>query len=260
MDQDQGFKPQQPEQAPRLGIVHLLGWMAGCAVVLAIYRGTTDWAKIDPEYRATLRLWQLAFGLLYGTALSGLGLLAWRRLRGQSTFPTMPGHWLLVLSGIGFLHDGLTSWIAGRILAHESLSPYGFSPYWLQQTLGWGGAALVGLGCCFVKGAPFHWRVFILLVTLVFFANALTHGLGAADQLSPLVLRRRLFSGSWPYYYGPLARVVGETTCVGMLPLLVWLDARARLRRDWLHWTGAVVVTGLAIVDVLQNFLTLRQF
>ena len=260
MDQDQTFKPAELEGQTRLGIVHLLGWMAGCAVVLAIYRGTTDWAKIDPDYRATLRLWQLAFGLLYGTALSGLGLLAWRRLRGQTTFPSMAGHWLLVFGGIGYLHDALTTWIAERILAASSLSADGLSPYYLQQSLGWGGAALAGLICCFAKGISIRWRVFVLFVTLVFATNAATHILGATTQLAPYFLRRPLFSGSWPYYLAALSRAVGESACVGFLPLLVWFDARAGLRRDWLHWTGVVVVTGLAIVDVTQNVLVLGQY
>jgi len=32
-----------------------------------------------------------------GTALAGLGLLVWRNLHGRSSFPSMPGHWLMIV-------------------------------------------------------------------------------------------------------------------------------------------------------------------
>jgi len=47
---------------------------------------------------------------------------------------------------------------------------------------------------------------------------------------------------------------------VSVLPLLVLLDARAGLRRDWLHWSGVVAVTGLALADITQNVETLLRF
>lgn len=231
--------------------------MAGCAVVLAIQQGMTDWKVIPSEYRSVVRIWQLVFGLLYGTALSGLGLLVWRRLRGRSTFPSMPGHWLLVFAGIGFIVDGLTAWLARRILFGNDR---GLDPHWLHQTLGWNAAAAVALVCCFVRDMPLRWRIFTVGVGLTFLANAATHSLAVVAQLSPLLLGRPLIMGSWPYYYGPFARVLGETTCLFVLSPLVWMDAATVPRRDWLHWSGVAVIVGLAIADVTQNVLWLVRY
>jgi len=103
--------------------------------------------------------------------------------------------------------DSLTAWIAGRILPDSNLSPY-----WVHQSLGWSAAALIGIPCCFAKGAPAHWRAIAVVGTLMLTVNAATHALGAVDQLAPYMVGRRPFSGRWPYYYGPLARVM-ESLC-----------------------------------------------
>jgi hypothetical protein len=55
-----------PSPRSRLGIIHLLGWMAGVAVVLALYRALTDWSEVKSEELDGVRHRHLAFGLAYG--------------------------------------------------------------------------------------------------------------------------------------------------------------------------------------------------
>src|SRR5687767_9409788 len=89
------------QRGNRLGVIHFLGWMLGCAVVLAIVR--LGAAPGNPTLADSLR--QLGYGLTYGTAASGLGLFLWRWRTGSGSGPTQPGHWLLVFGGIGLLLD-----------------------------------------------------------------------------------------------------------------------------------------------------------
>src|SRR5262245_43217923 len=91
--------------APRLGIIHLLGWMVGVSAVLAIFRATTEIENYPPSWLPWFRVQQLGFGMAYGTTISGLGLFLWRWWRAAPGAPSQPGHWLLVFGGIGIVID-----------------------------------------------------------------------------------------------------------------------------------------------------------
>ncbi|MEX2176536.1 MAG: hypothetical protein WD872_19380 [Pirellulaceae bacterium] len=96
---------QRPQ---KLAIVHLLGWTLGVAAVLGLYRAVMDLSGLPAEWQLGARLSQLGFGLAYGTALAGMGLFVWRWARGIGPGPSQPGHWLLVLGGVGLLTDIFT--------------------------------------------------------------------------------------------------------------------------------------------------------
>src|SRR6187431_308921 len=89
-----------PPRAGRLRIIHILGCMVGCAVVLTIYR--INRRSFNPQ-PLPLQLLQMSCNIAYGMALSCLALFAWRWRTGSGPLPMQPGHWLLVLCGVGYL-------------------------------------------------------------------------------------------------------------------------------------------------------------
>src|SRR5262245_42740928 len=125
-----------PARPIRLGIVHLIGWMASVGVALAILRITGDDADLPPGYRVSAQLTQMLIGIAYGTALGGLALLVYRRIWLGSKFPSQPGHWLFLLGSVGLLIDG-GSLVAARLVARSwnAERALRFPEYWFYQTL-----------------------------------------------------------------------------------------------------------------------------
>src|SRR4029079_1822087 len=121
----------------RLSIIHLLGWMLGCGVVLAMIRIAGD-ANRD----LSVQLRQLGLGLAYGTAISGLVLFLWRWRTCSGPGPTQPGHWLILFCGIGFLVDvGLS----GILEPLRWLNLLRWDVGFLHEALGWSVASLIGI-------------------------------------------------------------------------------------------------------------------
>ncbi|MCU0878846.1 MAG: hypothetical protein MUF06_13770 [Pirellulaceae bacterium] len=237
--------------SPRLGIVHLLGWTLGVAIVLGVYRAANAWQSQD-GVTPPMSPWALGFGLAYGTALGGLGLFLWRWWRGTGSGPTQPGHWLLVLGGIGFLLDvGLVPVSQALVmLRYGSITDYGHWVWMLHQCLGWLAATLVGLIVLFnLRGASWGWTIvallFVLSVGLVagLFVTAL-----AAAQLGAL--------GSWTWYLPMAVKTIGAAVVVTAILAAELADRRRGLSRDWLHTGGILAVSLLASVDIAINLRT----
>ena len=43
------------------------------------------------------RVYDSVMGLALGTILTGVGIMAYRRRRGGKSYPSLPGHWLMIL-------------------------------------------------------------------------------------------------------------------------------------------------------------------
>jgi hypothetical protein len=74
---------------------HLLLWVVGCAVGFAERRALMPADLPTDRYRLILfsnALW----GTAIGTILTGCSLLAYRRWRGDRSYPSRAGHWLLL--------------------------------------------------------------------------------------------------------------------------------------------------------------------
>src|SRR5262245_35581927 len=100
------MKPAKaPPTSRRLGFGHFLVWMAGVGVVLALFQVGTDFNEMNESLALRTRLMHLSLGVAYGTAISGVGLFLWWRLRGVEMRPTQPGHWLLVVGGLALIID-----------------------------------------------------------------------------------------------------------------------------------------------------------
>jgi hypothetical protein len=145
----------------QLGVSHLMVWVLGCALGFAAYRGLMPPWPMPMKTRILSWAYNLAMGSAFGTILTGTGVLVYRRLRGDRSYPCLPGHWLLFFGLAAALAD------AAAVVVFRSLLAAWFSPnaylwaYWLpyqmarnrpnlagmySQCVGWGlGAMLVSL-------------------------------------------------------------------------------------------------------------------
>jgi hypothetical protein len=261
------FQPDEPQEAGtpspsppiRLGIIHLIVWMASCAASLAILRLSTDESQLPPEYLLSTRLTHAIVGIAYGTALGGLLLLVYRRVWHGAKFPSQPGHWLFLLGTIGLLLDG-GALLAARLAARWWNPPHGlpFPEYWFYQTLGWSlGAAIGAVALWYIaRSQPRRWTALAVCVWLAVVTNAVTHSLPLARELSGVSipwLFGTWFFGTGPYYYAALLRLCGDALCLAMLLIAVVIEFRLRIPRDWLHWSGVFAGAALPLVDAANR-------
>jgi hypothetical protein len=74
---------------------HLLLWVVGCAVGFAERRELMQANLPTDRYRVML-FSSMIWGIALGTILTGCILLAYRRWRGNRSYPSRSGHWLLL--------------------------------------------------------------------------------------------------------------------------------------------------------------------
>lgn len=98
-----GESPFGPSPQPRLGIIHIMLWTAGSAMILAMYRAMVDFDDMPEQARAQWYVMQIGYSIAYGAALAGAILFAYRRLTKGTPFPVLPGHWLLLTWGLVFI-------------------------------------------------------------------------------------------------------------------------------------------------------------
>lgn len=192
----------------------------------------------------------MLIGIAYGTALGGLSLLVYRRVWQGARFPSQPGHWLFLLGTLGLLIDG-GALLAARFTARWWTQEHAlrFPEYWFYQSLGWSLGIVIGaVGLWFIfRSQPWRWVALATCVWLAVITNAVTHSLPLARELSGVSIPW-LF-GTWPYYYAALLRMFGDGLCLAMLLVALTIEFRARVPRDWLHWSGVLAGAALPIVD-----------
>lgn len=250
-------QPDEPDAAEtppprpiRLGIIHLIGWTASCGTALTLLRISSDESDLPPEYLFSSRLTQALVSIAYGTALGGLVLLVYRRVRHGTKFPSQPGHWLFLLGTIGLLLDG-GALLAARLAARWWRPQHGlpFPEYWFYQTLGWSLGVVIGTVALWLiaRSQPRRWTVLAFCIWLVVATNAVTYSLPLARELSGVTIP--WLYGVWPYDLAVILRICGDGLCLAMLLFAVVIEFRARIPRDWLHWSGVFAGTVLLVVD-----------
>jgi hypothetical protein len=233
-------------RAPRLGIVHLLGWTLGVAVVLGIYRAANAWHSQD-SIAPSMSPWALGFGLAYGTALGGLGLFLWRWWRGTGSGPTQPGHWLLVFAGLGFCLDLFAMAAAEAIVYLWTGTIDGFRTFNLHQCLGWSLGALVALVVlCRLREASVGW---IVVTALLFVAMSLA----AMQHIISFVAAEAGALGSWTWQVPLVGKTIGVSIVLAALVVAEIADRRHGRPRDWLHAGGILAVTLLSLAELTAN-------
>jgi hypothetical protein len=145
----------------RLGIAHLLLWMATTGAVLGFVT-SPEAARNDSRVRhsATMervrdanRALAIAAAPAYGAALAGMVLALWRTVSRKFAFPVQPGHWLLQLVGVIPLAIA-AAWCVQRV---DRLA-FAFC-YWLGLVLA---ALLMAIGSWKSRNSRRWERIFLL--------------------------------------------------------------------------------------------------
>jgi hypothetical protein len=228
----------------RLGIIHFLGWTLGCALVLAILRASGEQEEIPAKFVFRARMYQLGFGLAYGTAFSGLGLFLWRWRTGQGPGPTQPGHWLILFGGIAVIVDLGTAGAVKCVLVWLGYKANDWRFNLWDRSIGFSiGLILILTVLALLRDASRLWTIFVVFLAAVLATNAIV------NIVSLYSLAHGARGGQWVWYIPEYAIVL--LSVVG-LPLLWLAEIADRIRglpRDWLHGGGIAAITALGLVS-----------
>jgi hypothetical protein len=173
---------------------HLLVWVVGCAVGFAAYHSIAPpLALLAPRGRTFVAGYTPAMGMAFGTILTGCGVLVYRRWRGDTSYPSRAGHWLL-LFGLAAAAADIAAVVAYNHRAvrdpYLSITPFliqfnGRNAPWpsmYHQTVGWGLGTMISLGFLLAvrRRLERHWCA-------VFFVFFLAAAILAAGQINTLV-------------------------------------------------------------------------
>jgi hypothetical protein len=252
---------------PRLQMGHLLIWIVGCAVGFAAYRSITPLRITTLRGQAIVSGYSLAMGTAFGTILTGCGLMAYRRWRGDTSCPSRAGHWLLWL-GLGTAAADVAAVVAYQYRAVQDPS-YPATPYLAQYNIGgagtwpamyhhaagWGVGAMIALGFLWAlrrRLGP-HW----LAVSLVF---SLISATLAAAHITSLVLAH--FRVDTRGLNRLLVHVYAGSILVGALAILwaIVRDRRSGVPGDGLHRLGVGTWLAIAAIQMVVYFLYLAWF
>ena len=245
-----GESPFGPSPQPRLGIIHIMLWTLGSAMILAIYRALAEFGSMPVEARAMWYVMQTGYSVVYGAALASVILFGYRRVTKGAPFPVLPGHWLLLIQGVVFtigFAGHMAMWVAQQWVDNFIPAMYGLAQ-WLAN-----GVAVLLLVAAILRLDDFsYWRRY-------FWASLVLHAIRATAGMMGTTWRTWLVAFSlqrWLYGLGAIVLAI-------WLLVVVVRDWRRGARRDWLHWTGVVVTLSgpvLFAVQMLWSILLDRGF
>jgi hypothetical protein len=251
---------------PRLQMGHLLIWVVGCAVGFAAYRSIAPPRfLLGPRGLAFVAGYSLAMGMAFGTILTGCGLLAYRRWRGDTSCPSRAGHWLL-LFGLAAAAADVAAVAAFQYqvmqdpdfltypntpyLAQFVSGPPGFSPMLYHHAVGWGVGALAALG--FLRALrdrlERHWLAVFLVFFIVSATLAVAHTTSLILSHYPVDTRRLNRLLVHPY---------AGSVVLGALAILsaVAKDRRSSGPGDGLHRLGVGAWLAIAAIQMVMYCL-----
>jgi len=253
--------PEASSKPPpnRLAISHLMLWTLGSGVVLAFHRlQEVPTSGTPPGIQIAISSFAIFNSLPSGAAVGSLALWAYRRCRGRVGFPTQPGHWLLLASGL--LTVLFSCQFAVGMLLEHPLEELAFLRKWdvdlfrLSLFLGpssVAGAAFYSVGLWSMRDESRLWNAAIGSLIVQFAGGYLLAAAG---------LVWAVFSGSgdseMPFIIAfQCGFVVFGLISTVMIAWAAITDPRRR-DRDFIHWTGIVA----AFASIVLNFATMLVF
>ena len=210
-------------QVPRPRISHLLLWTLCSAVSLTMQRYWWSSVELSDTYDSVLAISGSIEGIVNGATLTGTIILFLAYLKDGPPLFKEPGHWLIV--------------------AHAVKSFLEWFPSWKLVLLGgMSGSALQSILCCVLVALiaiyVLAYRQCIQLRWKQFFAALVL--LTLVKLIANVILLTDLFDFG-VFHWMHLAYSLGDIIlCVWTLVVLI-IDKKGRIHRDWLHWTGVVM-------------------
>lgn len=233
-----GWPSTDAGQQPRLQIFHLLMWVTGSALILAVYRQSNMGQR--GQTNASQIVWSALIvvqSMLYGGAVCSLPIYLARKLKGIP-FPVHPGQWLLLISGVmhvlQFAHWGVLQLLDSTVMSDLVLPRFVWAGGYAVISVT---AVCLGIVAAVAQRDSRLWMAFFLI-------GSARHAVAVLWYLALAMFIDRL---DW---FGPLNLVVsgGIGIVSAALLLCIWQDLARGVRRDWMHWAGVAVQLGSATV------------
>jgi hypothetical protein len=231
-------------QPPRLGIIHLLAWITVAALMMKFNLAIEKYqpGPTLPElFQLIAKLIHAGNEIVSAAILAG-GAVFWiDRSRGKPG-KIQPGHWIVAINSLGIpcylLLQSLIPWLGEGVL----FSCYAILSLFIASAFFWGALRLP---------RPSRWK------WALGFSGA--EHLGYALSSSTLIL-----ISSYPNFRDILAQVglarfshqmdtllYCLTAAIAVFLVLVnVVDLCKGIRRDWLHWLGAVTTIAFALTGI----------
>ena len=256
---------QTARRRSAMRIVHALTIIAGCALGLVAYRALTP--RLNARYRPLGQVYGLVMGTVAGPLFAAGVVLARRRLRGDSTVMSQPGHWLVVLGLAAVLANAAAiaayyGWYLAVSPAEAASRPPHWVPFhvaWapsmpemIHQAVGWGLGAIASVALCWAiwRRVRWYWWLIFLAITVGSMI------LAAGHITACFFVWGRTATITWciraAHLYGKMIAV-----CLTLLVIAVVCDARQGRRYDALHWTGIATWLVIALMQLATYFMVM---
>lgn len=230
-------QPNSSGEYSPLSIVHLLGWTAGTALIITIWK--LHYTEFDGRFLAS-DLLRILRAMLYGAGVAALARCLIIRFRGQRSYMS-PGEWFLVaLAGGELLRDALYFAVTSFSKPNSDTDVFAFG---LGSTLA---STVPYILALLYGGGGINWRAMFVLLAVF-----------QAMDLIPLAFHA-LFGPLWfetaanamRWIYGPKPFV-----WLALAIAVVSIDVTRGMHRGWIHNVGAAVLILLPCLDIAQRFL-----
>lgn len=211
------------------------------AALLGFDRALELWGPRDSSQGVFAQVMAFCYAPLFGAGATAVMLMVWRRLQGGPNFPSQPGHWLLIVSGL----SSITSLCLRALLAAittERWPPFDFLLIRVSAVL----VGTVVLVVATVKLSG-YWRITFVIGV----------GIAAISLLSTFCY---LFDGFWFEVFWLVRNLDACTYTLLTICVLICAatDMARRMPRDYLHWTGIGVRVIYTILTIATPFLVQR--
>jgi hypothetical protein len=248
-------------------IGHLMAWTVGCALGFGAYGALSPPWQLPPKTFILGWAYNLTMGAAFGTILTGAGIMAYRRWRGDRSYPFLPGHWLLTFGVAAALADAVAVVVFRSLLRAWFPPGTHLSAYWLpyrmavngpelagmyNQCVGWGLGAAAALAFCWhLRGRLSRPWFAVFLVFLL--ASAMLAAVGMS--VTVLFYSRPAWGLALVWFRYAMHIYVGFIL-LGALTILaaIALDRWSQRATDGLHWAGVAAWLAIASIQAAVYF------
>ncbi|MCC6125477.1 MAG: hypothetical protein IT426_10970 [Pirellulales bacterium] len=242
----EGIKNREIYSPPRLGIIHLLGWVTFAAILMKLIvamemlRTTTDRSQSE-TFKLAEQILSYSKSILMAAVLVGGIVFYYDRFRRKSPGTLQPGHWLIAVSSVSVVCN-LLLWSGINILqVFESRGMFSTQLYLSIYGLMYLGMAIPFIFAAKTLAERGRWRWVMIYLILAYFSQGAFYLLGTF------------------FFFSNLMRFVNVQCCGYPLMLLLLIatitDLVRRISRDWLHWLGAVFPMATFVFSILWHVL-----
>ena len=242
--EDQASPPAETSarRVPRLRIVHFLMWTLVTALYLTANESIRSLDKDSSKYDQIVDVTGAIGGIAIGAVSVAAAVLLQARLRQGPPLCSQPGHWLSLIISLSAL-----CWLP-LLAVCELMKNYGIALFFVFSGVVSLAQAAAYLSATICQQSR-RWIWF-------FFLAAGARMCQAAEQLTMWTGEFRI---GFIWLLLSLPQLLEITLCPWLFTAL-YLDRRAGLARDWVHWCGVVAYLVLVVPDLVLEALVFAWF